>query len=667
MRFSYSLLKTFVPKLKGKPQVLEALTLHAFEAENAPGDALEVKLPPNRYSDAGSHLGLAREIGAILSCPVSFDEKRALLTPPPRSARPGAGLIVKVEEERLCPRYTALLLEGVSPRPSPKWMQAALRECGLRPINFVVDVMNYAMLEMGQPLHAFDADKLDGGRLVVRRAKAGESIVTIDGATSLSPEILVIADRVKPVAIAGVKGGKSAEIGPTTKRIIVESANFDPISVYRTSRALGLVTDASVRFAHTLAPHLAGLGLMRAARLLVESGAKPIAWFDSRTRPAPRRVLKFDVNNFNRLIGSSLGRAEAGALLARLGFRSAGPNAWEVPPWRIDIETHADLAEEVVRLYGYGRLAAHPPHVYLNPGVQDETIVFREKARGILASLGMDEVYNSSFISKTVGAGVVGDCVELENPVSEEFFYLRPSLVPNLLGSVAHNAKFLDDLRLFEVGKVMNKTPKGIGEHAKIGIVRASKGTEAFFELKGIAEELLEGLGLVEFATAPANGKGKTGRLESAGRGFLDPATLLEYRSGGTSFGYLGHPRVTPRGWKVSVAEFDLDMLLELVEEEEEYEPLPKYPSVMRDLSVMVPVAAHIGDVMQAIQALDLRVISDVDLIDEYTDPRWEDQVGVTLRIVFQREDRTLTTVEVDRLVEKITAMLDRQFNAEVR
>lgn len=668
MKFSYTLIKKLVPKATSATKLVEALSLHAFEAEAAEKTAFEVGLPPNRWSDASSHWGIAREVAASLGVPLALPKPLGILgkvQSPPRS------FSVEVLDAELCPRYTACAFENVAIGPSPKWMQAVLIDCGLRPISNVVDIMNYVMLETGQPLHAFDAEKLDGRTIVVRKAKRGETITTIDGnAFTLSPETLVIADARKPVAIAGIKGGHGPEVSGATTRIIVESANFDPTAIYRTSKALKLVTDASLRFAHALSPELPPKGLERAAELLHDlAGATPVDRFDSRLTPYPRRVLKFDRERYTRLIGAPIDQKKADECLEQLGFMPLGREEWGVPPLRIDIETHEDLTEEVARLVGYDVLKPQPPRVALIPAVTDDIVTIEEKARALLAGFGFEEVYLHSFISADSADSFARPdiTVPLANPVSADLSVLRPSLVPNVSGAVERNMRFVKDPALFEVGKVFSRVKGVLVERTALAIVLAARGDAAFFRLKGLTLELLRGLGIQAPSAVMKPRGAETEPFVSSRRTYADAKHTLVLEANGVAFGYVGIAAIPGSAWGGAVCELDLDAVALLARDDAEYRPLPKFPSVVRDISVLVPSTVRIGDMLEEVSLVSPELIADVDLADEYIDPSWKEKQSVTLRIVLQADDRTLTAEEVDWEIAKVVKVLTSKFKAAVR
>ena len=376
MKFSYSLIKKFVPELKSKSQLVEALMMHSFETTSIKDNIINVDLPPNRYSDAASHLGIAREAAAALNLKLQYEEIRSPKIN--RKFQDVEPLKIEVKDQKLCPRYTTQYFENIKIQPSPSWLQKILKDCGLRPINNIVDIMNYVMLEVGQPLHAFDFDKINSSKIIVRLAKKGESITSIDGVNyKLEPDILVISDLKQLLAIAGIKGGRHAEVSKKTTRIVIESANFDPVSIYKSSKKLNLVTDASVRFANNLSLELAMIGLERAANLLVEvTGARPGTRSDSLAKPLPHHLIKFDIQKFNHLIGLQMDNKAAGNYLQRLGFKNMSKDKWEVPALRLDIQDDQDLAEEIIRLFGYNKLQSQAPHIALRPSESDDLLLF---------------------------------------------------------------------------------------------------------------------------------------------------------------------------------------------------------------------------------------------------------------------------------------------------
>lgn len=639
MKFSYTLLKKLAPAIKNPEQLVEALTFHAFEVESVRNDTLDISIPANRYSDASSHCGMAVIVSAILN-------KKAppLKLPALKPRQKSSQFDIHITEKKLCPRYSGLYAEVKKIGSSPKWLQEILLACGLRPVNAVVDVMNYVMLEVGQPLHAFDLEKLEGGTVIVRAAKDGEFIKTIDDADfKLTQRDLVIADEKGPLAIAGIKGGKRAEIGFNTRKILVEAASFDSAHIYKTSRSLNLFTDASARFSHGLSPALVVTAIKRAAVLLKEvCGAKVGDWVDeaeAKIKKQASREIRFDVLRFNKLTGLNLDQVACFKYLKNLGFGVIG-NIVSVPPERLDVSIFEDLAEEIVNLYGYEKLPSAAPHVYLAPSGMEDQITLKNNLRALLVGLGLSEVYNYSFVDRrgAVDSAKIwaGKPVALRNPISADFQYLRPSLRSNLLKNLKDNLRFYDEVRVFEIGRIF---PDENREILSLGIALAYKNdAPVFFELKGLVDSLLRGLGLTDFDMVP----------------HLDG---LRVESDHRVVGYISD----------TVAELDLDKLTALASAEKEFRSLPKYPAVTRDLSFLVASEIRVNEIQNLLENAS-HLLYDVDLIDWYEDPKLgPNRKSLTWRLVFQAEDRTLTDEEVGKEIEKIVSELKEKFDAEIR
>jgi len=635
MKFSYAFIKKLVPQAPAKAKLIDGLNMKAFETELLPGDAFEVKLSPNRYSDAASHWGIAREAAAIFNLKTKIEDKRIVNFPEDKGL-----LKIKVLDKKLCPRYAGRLFELKKVGSSPQWMKKILDSCGLRPINGVVDIMNYVMLETGQPLHAFDANEIEKG-IIVRNAKNKEEVTSLDGVKyHLDEKDIVIADNKGPLAIAGVKGGKRAEVYKNTKRIIVEAANFDQVSIYKTMKKLPLVTDASLRFSHGLNPHLAIVGIDRATILLRNIlGAKLLDSMDVSAKLPGKKVIEFDVDKFNKFIGLNLDKKSAITYLKRLGFiirDSKKTNSFLVEPsvLRDDINIFEDLAEEVVRLCGLNELKSLPPVVGLHPAEVQDDVVLKNKIRKILVGFGFSEVYNYSFVGQKDK-----DSLELENPISQDKKYLRISLSLVLKGNLRANSKDFGNIRIFEVGRVWSTK----GESLHLGI--ALKEEDALLHLKGVLSHLLEGVGLVEILMRP------------------DGKNHLLIESDHDIFGSI---EVVHKG--EAVAEINLDNLVKLTLGENEYHPLPKYPAVMRDISIVVPTEVRVGEVMEVIDNLSLKDVEDVDLIDYFEkfggDPK---KKSLTFRIVFRSGEKTLRDGEVDTEFAKVSRALTNSLKAVIR
>lgn len=626
---------------------MEALTFHAFEVEEIKDNALDIVIPANRYSDAASHFGLAKILSAILKSKVQAPKYANL-----KRKTDSKKLSITIISREKCPRYSGLYAELGKIQSSPRWLVEVLTSCGLRPVNPVVDIMNYVMLEIGQPMHVFDADLVSGG-IIVRPAREVEKITTLDGTElKLNASDLVIADEKRVLAVAGIKGGKTAEVNSRTKRIIIEAANFDPAGIYKTSRRLNLFTDASLRFSHGLSPSLVERGILRVAQLLKEvCGARIGDWVDLNYAKIGKKILKFDSQRFNRLTGLNLDEKFCLDCLKRLGFKIKGKLV-EVPEERTDIEIFEDLAEEIVNLYGYNNLPASAPKVFLGFSAEEDLVLLKDKASKILAGLGLSEVYNYSFIGKSeikfLDQPAVKNLVELENPISEDKKYLRPSLIPALMKNIEDNRRFYDAVRIFEIGRIFAKEKNKVAEKVSLTMAFGLKSKESFFELKGVLDQFLKSLGLIDFF-------------------FKDFEQGLRVEADHSVLGFLVFKE------NKAVAEIDFEKLLKLITEEKEYEPLSEYPSVVRDLSFWIDSSIRIDDILSEIQHGAPKFLDDVDLIDWY-DPSSrgdaeikEKKRSLTFRFIFNAKNRTLTDGEVGREIEKIVSVLQKQFGIEVR
>ncbi len=647
MKFSFSLIKKLALGPYSKELLIEKLNMHSFEAVDLGGDILEIAITPNRFSDAASHIGIAREASAIMK--LSSFKELGIKDVKPDVKKPGV-FTVHIKDKDFCKRYIATYVSNVKVGPSPIWMKNALESCGLRSINNVVDTMNYVMLELGQPLHAFDADMISGG-VVVRKARKNEKLETIDAKElALSPNQLVIADAEKALAVAGIKGGKQSEVSGRTTHILVESANFDGANIYRSSRALGLTTDASVRFSHNLNPELARVAMNRVLELLREvAGGKVYQSVDVYPKKMSRQLIKFDLARINALIGRVFSSREAWQIFQALGFRKKG-NFAEVPWYRADVQSIEDLAEEIVRIHGYSSLVAKPPMISLTPAIQQDLLIVKDQIRSILAGVGFSEVYNYSFLpKKEVGEGALA----LENPISAQSEFLRDHLAPHIARNLEENSKFSDEVRIFEIGNVFTKKSNLVEERTNLCVAMYGKGS--VLEIKGLVDMLFGRLGITEYTT-------------------------LETREGGLKFvadtKEVGLLSIPSRAKNAAVAELDLQLLLELISEEKEFVPLSKYPAIVRDLSVFVPADVRVGEILSMIQRVSSKLVQDVDLIDFYEPPfelrdrSKEDQrrkKSLTFRIVFQSEERTLTDAEADKEMAVINQVVIDTFDAELR
>lgn len=674
MVFSYNWLQSFFKKKLPKPEKLaEILTLHFAEVEEVKKEGndfiLDIDVRPNRGSDCFSHLGIAREISAILGWKLKIEDFKLAED---KNLKAKDFIKLEIKSPKDCLRYNARVISDVKIGPSPEWIKERLKSCGLRPINNVVDIANYVMLEIGQPLHAFDLDKISGRKIVVRRAKKGERIITLDNEEyELGKDILIIADKKEPLAIAGIKGGKKAEIDKKTKKIVLESANFSQRVIRRGSKKIDLKTDASWRFEHGIDPNLTELAINRAAFLIKEIAGGKIAQglVDFYPKKFLTRQVKLDLNYLKSFLGIEIPKTEVTKILKRLEFKILDSKfnilKVEVPTFRLDISIPEDLIEEIGRIYGYEKIPAKFPTAALIPPKRNLDIFWEDFAKDILKEAGFTEICNYSFISEKDLNLFQFDrkkVIELENPVSAEFQYLRPSLICNLLKNVQKNQKSFKEIKIFELGKIFGKK---IGEKRNLtGLMTG----EAFYEAKGILDLLFEKFGISNFwydqyQPTPEESKISIWHLKRS----------AEIKVGDEEIGFLGEisakilENLRIEG-KVVVFDLDFEKLSKLALEEKEYQPISKYPAAIRDISILVPREVRAEEVLNKIYDSGGDLVLDVDLFDIYEGEELpEGKKNFSFHIIYQAKDRALTSKEIEEIQNKIIKSLEEDPEWEVR
>jgi len=649
-----------------------------------PDYRLEISLTPNR-ADATSHIGIARDLSALTDHPLRLPQ---VVVPEP-GGEASRYVQVTVDAPTACPRYVALLVRNVRIGPSPLWLRQRLAAIGLRSINNVVDVTNFVLHECGQPLHAFDFDRLEGGRIHVRLARAGEVLTTLDGKTRELPEgALLICDAERPVALAGIMGGENSEVTHTTTNILIESAYFDPATIRRTARALGLQTDSSYRFERGVDFNLQRWAAARAAQLIVEVAGGEIVpgLVEVHVAQPPRRPIRLRIARLHQVLGTAIPASEAARILDRLGFapKPAG-NVLEctVPSYRSDVAEEIDLIEEVARVYGYNRLTE--PSVFIVPAqIIEEPPVqrLRHRMRNLLAGMGLREIYTNSLLPREVAYRFnSGDhLVETLNPISAEMAVLRPSLLPGLLQTVVYNQnRGQQVLRFFEFGRIFARTERadtlvpGFAEHEALIIglsgPHAPKNwdtpsrTVDFFDLKGLLETLFEALHLRDqIRLLPADTPTATAAYQLnvvAGTRLLGHAARL---SDALTEAYeLRAP--------LYYAELHWEALAEIAHNaaRRRYQPFSRFPEVDRDLAILVDRTQPVGPLLKAIREAGAPLLRQAEIFDLYEGeriPAGKKSVAVALRF---GTDRTLTDAEVDAQIATILEVLTRRFGAQLR
>jgi phenylalanyl-tRNA synthetase beta chain len=636
---------------------------------------LDFEITANR-PDALSVLGLAREVATAYTLPLREMGSGPLSVKPLEKASPAAGgVTVKLEAPDLCPRYSAAVVD-VTIGPSPAWLAARLQACGVRPINNVVDVTNYVLVELGQPMHAFDLDKLAGRTLRIRRAAKGERMKTLDGVDrALDPEMLVIADAERPQAVAGVMGGGLSEVSAATKTVVLESACFQPKSVRLTGKKLGLKTEASARFERGTDINATVAGIERTCALLEEVGAGKVrrSLVDEYPAPVEPKTMTLRRARIERVLGQAVPDADVERILTGLGFKAAQTrDGWNVtvPTFRVDVSREADLIEEVARHYGYDRLPATFPPLDAPPPPPDPRIERDRLVRRVLLAAGCSEAVSFSFIAADAAApfASTSDIVPISNPLTTQFAVLRPTLLPGLLTAVEHNRhRQRPDVRLFEIGAAI--TRRGQGHRVAVAWTGDAGSTHwsgsrrevDFFDVKGLVERVAEALQVeLTFTASPTPAFLVGGRAANVFTGSQNVGVV----------GLLAHDQ------DVYVAELDLDALGEelsrsgatLARAALRFKPLPRYPSIARDISIIVDDTLPASTVRGTIRSAAPATLVSMQEFDRYQGSGVPDgRVSLSLRLTFRSAARTLTDAEIDIAMKEILAALARAHMAVQR
>jgi phenylalanyl-tRNA synthetase beta chain len=676
MKILVSWLREFVD-VPGTPETIAAtMSVRGFAVESieatGDGDAvLDFEITANR-PDCMSVAGIAREVATAYGLQVRRPTVGAssLALASLKSVEQG-GIAIAIENAELCPRYAGAVAD-VTVGPSPDWLQARLRATGVRPINNVVDVTNYVMLELGQPMHAFDHALLKGGEIRVRTARPGETLRTLDGQMrTLNPNMLVIADAETAVAIAGVMGGQDSEVSNDTKTIVLESAYFNPLSVRRTSKALGLKTEASMRFERGADPRLPVTAMERACALLERTKTgiprgTVVDRYPSKVEQTTRRLRRAKIAG---LLGVSVPDGDVRRILEGLGFAlKDADDGWDVivPTRRVDALREVDLIEEVARHYGFDRIPVTFPTLRTAPPPNDPRIARARRLRDLMTGAGFSEAVTFGFVSESSADGFAAadDIVPISNPLSEQFAVLRPSALPGLVGAVAHNLRREQrDVRLFEIGARFSRST---GEQrvlacAWAGLVGGdhwSGGTRAvdYFDLQGVVDRLCNALKLQI-------------RIEPAQETWLTPGRAAQVSlEDGRRLGALGQlsraiaARHGVEGSAVFVAELDLEAIDAGTEADIRVVPLPRHPSVTRDISILVDDTLQAAVVRRTITESAPATLVSISEFDRYQGKGIPDgKLSLSLRLTFRAPDRTLTDQEAQSAMDAIvTALRDR-------
>ncbi len=640
---------------------------------------LEIEVTPNRGDWAGL-IGIARELAAAYGTPLKWPEASLMEAGPAAES----AVSIAIEAPELCARYIGRVLTGVKVGPSPEWLTRRLLAAGQRPINNIVDVTNYVLLETGQPLHAFDLKTLQGGKVVVRRAHAGERIAALTGADcALTPEMLLIADATRPIAVAGIVGGKETEVGEATGEILLESAYFDPVSVRRSSRSLNLITEASQRFQRGADSEMAEFASRRAARLIQECAGGTLlkGSVDVRPKAIEKKCMSLRFARTKTLLGADVSPETQEKILNSLGFetlqRSPQGLTLAVPSWRHDVSWEEDFVEEIARLYGYDKVEPSLPKVRLAERTYAPEQSMYRALREFLSAAGLTEITTWSFMAAADAhrfdlPGERLEPVPLQNPLSEQHALMRTSLLPALLRIASSNLrKNRKSIGIFEVAPVYFMQDGEYAQRYHLGIALAgtapgmhwSAPERAFdvYDLKGYVEALAG-----EFTTSAVTITGTESTSFTKGAA----ASVVLGASGVGIAGEVSRAGAAAYDIdaRVFAAELDLTRLLAAQPGPAQYTEIPAHPPALRDLAVVVDDATPAGALAEVARRAGGADLQRVDIFDIYRGKGVaEGKKSVALSLIFQARDRTLTDDETTKAIGKILKTLEREFQAQLR
>ena len=632
----------------------------------------EIGLTPNR-ADAASHLGVARDLAAYFRSEITMPDVSAFQT-----ENESLHVAVQVEDELACPRYSSVTISGVTVQASPDWLQDKLKVIGIRPINNIVDITNYVLHDLGQPLHAFDADQIAGRKVIVKKCAEATPFITLDGVErKLSAEDLMICDAEKPMTIAGVYGGKDSGVTEATTNIFLESAYFNPVSIRKTAKRHALKTDASFRYERGTDPEITVYALKRAALLIKELAGGVIASAVSDLYPTP--LKPFDVavsyNNINKLIGAAIPNEEIKAIIVALGIKVAKENQEEltlqVPNYRVDVTRECDITEEVLRIYGYNNIAIPSKiNASLSYGEKPD----REQTQHVIADMltanGFLEIWCNS-LTKAAYSKNIDEAVKILNPLSSDLNVMRQSLIMPALESVAYNQNRKNpDIKFYEFGKTYHLINEKYVERPRLLLILSGSNQSeqwnhktnavSFYNIKAAVDAVLGRLGITNYQSEETS----TDEFAYGMRYFRGDKTIVSYGA------------VTPADKKkadvnkeVFYADFDWELLLNMVKKNKIVnKEVPKYPAVRRDLSMLVDMDITFDNLKTIAFKTEKRLIKNVQVFDVYMgDKLPAGKKSYALNFTLQDEDQTLTDKQIDAVMQKIMYNLAQTAKAEIR
>lgn len=654
--------------LKLGEDILTALDIKDF--------IFDVNVTPNR-ADCLSIIGIAREAAAAFNKQMQVSKCKLQET----DKKVKDLISVTIDEPELCHRYTARVIEDVTVKDSPDWLKKRLTNLGIRPINNIVDITNYVMLEYGQPLHAFDYDKIADKKIIVRKSKRGEGIATLDDVKrALDEGVLVIADSKTPAAIAGIMGGEGSEVASNTKNILLESAYFEPANIRKTSKSIGLSTESSYRFERGIDIDGVPNALNKAAELISELAGGKIAkgFIDEYPKPYKPLNIKFRSKKVNEILGTNLEEKDIEICLARLGFSFDKSTGTVVPPcFRVDIKMEADLIEEIARINGYDNIPITIPKAELTAGTKTNIDILIDRIKGFLVNNGFLEAINYSFISPSllsITETSAHNSIKLLNPLSEEQSVMRKSLIPGLLSNLRYNINHKNlDLRLFETGPIFNQKDNISEEKTFVsGLISGLRMSEQglmwgkdhvdFFDMKGIMENLLGIIDIKDFAFEPKKDIS-----------YLHPGRSCSIAVNKINIGILGeiHPSVSDKldlKQPAYVFELDIDKIASLWQGQKTFKQIPCYPSIVRDIALIIDNKVSFRELADTIISMDIKLVEDVKTFDVYYGKNIpEGKKSVALRLIYRSGERTLTDDDVNAIHNDVIDKLIKKFGSEIR
>jgi phenylalanyl-tRNA synthetase beta chain len=683
MKASYNWLKEFVEFNLAPKDLAHTLTMAGFEVEaieKYEDDVIfDIGITPNR-PDCLSIRGIAREISAILEIPLKdtsveiVDDKTA-------------GPDVTIEHNELCFRYSSRVISGVKPGPSPEWLSKRLGSCGFRSTSNIVDITNYVMLELGQPLHAFDLDMLAGKRIVVKQAGDIDKFTSLDDEErTLKGEMLLIWDAEKPVAIAGVMGGQNTEVSDSTSHVLLESAYFKPTSVRRTSKALNLSTESSYRFERGIDLKSVAFALDRAAKLISEmAGGSITAATDNYPEPYRQRRISVSFEKIKSVIGVDIQHSFIEKVLVNLGFEieREGEGLAVVPPgYRDDVERDIDIVEEIARLYGYDNIPSTLPVMQMSAAPEHKTQELVKTLKNSMVKSGYSEVINFSFLNpdtieklKLPAGDRRRNLIYIKNPLRKEESAMRTTLIPALLNNAETNINRGERmLRFFEISRVFLPSGRNLpDEIIQMAVIFCKEKTasiwehkhDGYYDLKGVLENVFSGLMIEKISI-----KHEQNSVEP----YLHPGKSASIIVNDVRIGSIGtlNPEAAEAfdlSGDITVAEiYDVEKIHNAVPSKSSYARLPKYPYVERDLSIVVSRDITVDKARNTIISIDSDLIESIELFDIYTGkPIPAEQKSMAFSIRYRAAERTLTDIEVDNLHLAILNKLKEELNVELR